>query len=105
VIVHDESTLNEALQVLESQGPVRYSDQYAYVIVTTPETLEMLSRRAFDRNDVVVVAPRGQESGMEDQAKVRVTIRKQRAEEEKRKIREWVKEHPEQVEKFERRMK
>ena len=104
MIVHDESTLDEALQMLESQGPVCYSDQYAFVIVTTPETLEMLCRRAFDRNDIVIVAPRGQEQEMEHHATELPRIRKRRAEEEKRKIKVWVREHPGEVAKFERKM-
>jgi len=104
MIVHDESTLDEALQMLESQGPVCYSDQYALVTVTTPETLEMLCRRAFDRNDIAIVAPRGKEHEMEVHSRVLPRIRKERAEEEKRRIKEWVREHPDEVAKFERKM-
>ena len=95
MIVHDEETLEEALQLLESQGPLHYSDEYAYIIITTPETLELQCRRAFGRNDIAVVVPRGEESAMEDYTKMRVIIRKRRSEEEKRRVREWVKEHPE----------
>ena len=101
MIVHNEETLHEALQLLESNGPVRYSDEYAYIIITTPETLELQARRAFDRNDVAVVVSRGQEREMEDHAKARPSIRKQRAEDEKRRIKAWVREHPEVVEKIE----
>ena len=105
MIVKDEESLDSALAMLESQGPVRYSDEYSYIIITTPETLELQCRRAFGRNDVAVVVPRGSESEMEDYAKVRLLIRKQRAEDEKREIKEWVREHPEVVTKIEKSLK
>ena len=104
MIVHDEETLEEALQMVGTEGSVRYSDQYAFVIVTAPETLEMLCRRAFDHNDIAIVVPRGQEHEMEVHSTELPKVRRWRAEEEKRKIKEWVREHPEQVEKFERRL-
>lgn len=104
MIVHDEETLQSALQTLESRGSLRYSDQYAYIIVTTPETLELLCRRAFDRNDVVVVVPRGEERSMEVHTVAQKTIRKKRADEERKRVREWAREHPTEVEGYKRRL-
>ena len=105
MIIHDEETLNEALQLLESSGPLRYSDEYAYVVVVTPETLESQCRRAFDRNDIVVVVPLGSESGMEDHAGARLSIRRRRAEDEKKAMKTWIREHPEVVEKIKKSLK
>ena len=104
MVVKDEPTLHEALQMLESQGPVRYSDQYAFIVITTLETLELQCRRALDRNDIAIVVPRGHEREMEDYSQNLSKIRKQRAEEEKERIKEWIKEHPDAVEKFKKRL-
>ena len=105
MIVHDESTLQEALQLLESRGLVRYSDEYAYIIITTPGTLELLCRRAFNRNDIAIVVPRGEEQTMEDHSRERPGVRRRRARDEKKAIRAWVREHPEQVQKIEKVLK
>jgi len=93
MIVHNEETLEEALQMVRAEGSVRYSDRYAYIIITSPETLEYLSRKALRRGDVAVVHPLGAEGESHTQALAKV--KKQRVAEEKKKIREWVKEHPE----------
>ena len=100
MIVHNEETLVEALQMIESQGAVRYSDEYAYIIITTPETLELQCRRALARNSIAIVVPRGHESEMEDHTTNLRVIKKRRAMEEKKMIKEWVREHPEVVAKF-----
>ena len=100
MIVHDDETLDQALQMIESLGTVRYSDHYAYVVVTTPGSLEKLCRSALERGDIAIVVPREQEHEMEEHAKVLLRVQKVRTEEEKRKIKEWVREHPKQVEKF-----
>ena len=100
MIVHNEETLNQALQMLESQGSVRYSDEFAYVIITTPGTLEMQCRRAFERNSIAIVVPLGQERIMEAHSEVLKAVRKRRVEEEKKRMQKWVREHPEEVEKY-----
>jgi len=95
MIVRDEESIEQALQTLSVEGAVRYSDAFSYIIITTSETLEAQCRSALARNDVAIVVPRGQESEMEDYARTLTIVRKQRAVEEKREIRGWVKEHPE----------
>ena len=106
MIVHDESTVEEALQMLAaSPEGVRYSDQFAYIIITTPGTLEGQCSRALARNDIAIVAPHGRESEMENYNRELPKVRKWRAKEEKRKIKEWVEEHPVQVGKIERKLK
>ena len=95
MIVKDEESIEQALQMLAAEGTVRYSDQYSYIIITTPETLEYQCQRALARDDIAIVVPRGRESEMEDHTQALTRVKKQRAEEEKKKIREWVKEHPE----------
>ena len=104
MIVQDEETLEVALQLLGSEGPIRYNDQYAYIIITTPETLELQCRRALARNDIAVVVPRGHEHEIEDYRSSVRRVRRERAEEEKKKIKEWVREHPKAVERFKERM-
>ena len=104
MIVKDEETLEGALQLLGSEGPVRYNDQYAYIIITTPETLELQCRRALARNDIAVVVSRGREQEMEEYSPNLRRIRKERAEEEKKKIKEWAEEHPKAVERVKERM-
>lgn len=105
MIIHNEESIEAALQMLDAEGSVRYSDEYAYIIINQPHVLEDFSSRALRRNDIAIVVPYGRESEMEDYATNVRRIRKQRAEEERRKIKEWVKEHPEAVEKVERKMR
>lgn len=106
MIVHNEETLEEALQMLAaSSSGIRYSDEYAYIIINQPEVLEDFCGRALRRNDIAVVVPYGRESEMEDYSRNVHRIRKQRAEEEKENIKKWVREHPEAVAKFEKRLK
>jgi len=105
MIVKDGETLEEALQMLGAEGSVRYSDEYAYVILTSPDVLEDFCTRALRRNDIAIVVPHGHEGEMEDYSRNVRRIREQRAEEEKRKIKEWVKEHPEAVARVERKLR
>lgn len=106
MIIKDEETIEEALQMLAvSPQGVRYSDRYAYIIVTVPETLELLCRRALAHGDIAVAVPLGHESGMENYTASLRNVRVARAREEKKKIKEWVREHPEVVEKIEKKLK
>jgi len=96
VIVHNAETIEQALQMLASSPEgVRYSDQYAYVIIMALETLEYQCQRALARNDIAVVVPRGHEDEMEVHSSELLRIRKRRREEEKKQIKEWMREHPE----------
>ena len=105
MIVKNEETLGEALQMLESGGPTRYSDEYSYIIIATPETLELQCRRAFARNSFAIVVPLGQEHEMEVHAGLLPSIREERRCEELRRTKAWVREHPEIVAKFEKSLK
>ena len=93
MIVNDEETIEEALQMIQAEGQVRYSDKYVYVIITTPETLEYQCRKALERGDIAIVHPLGTEG--ENCTQALAKVKKQRAAEEKKRIREWVREHPE----------
>ncbi len=105
MIVHTEDLIDEALQMFAtSPRGVRYSDQYAYTIITTSETLEHLLKRALTRNDIVIVVPLGMEREMEDYASNALRIREERVRTEKEQIRKWVQEHPDAVKKFEKRL-
>ena len=100
MIVHDEETLEEALQVLASSPEgVRYSDEYAYIIINQSHVLEDFGMKALRRNDIAIVVPLGHEGGMENYAQNVTKIRRKRAEVEKENIKKWVSEHPEAVEK------
>lgn len=86
-----------------SQG-VRYSDHYAFIIITTPETLELQCRRALTRNDIAVVVPLGREREMENYTTTLRNVRVERARAEKRRIKEWMEAHPEVVTKIEKKL-
>lgn len=94
MIIHNEDTLEEAV-VLVQQGPIRYSDEWAYRTVTTVELLRSLATQALNRGDIAIVAPVGQERAMEEHASTRRAIRLQRREQEKVAVKTWVAEHPE----------
>ena len=104
VVVKDEETLDEALLLVDS-GPVRYSDQYAYVIISNRDTLEVQCRTALGRGDIAIVVPQGMESEMEDHSAELVKERAQRKRQEMKDIREYFREHPERVEKVEKRLR
>jgi len=96
MIVHDVESIEQALQMLAaSPEGVRYSDQYSYIIITTPETLEYQCLSALARDDIAIVVSRGHESEMEGHTAALTRIKRQRVREEKRKIKEWIREHPE----------
>jgi len=101
MVVHDEATLVEALSRLD-EGPLRYSDTYAYVVISDPSTLERLVHSAFSRDDIAIVAAVGHELSMEEHAKELTRVRKQRREREKLGTQEFFREHPEAVDKVRR---
>jgi len=94
LIIHNEDTLQQALTLVE-QGPIRYSDQFAFVVVSSPGTLENLSRNALGRNDIAIVVPLGQEALMEEHARERPRVLAQRKRQELKDVRRWISEHPE----------
>ena len=94
MIIHDEDTLQQALTLVE-QSPVRYSDQFAYVIVSSPGSLEKAARIALERNDIAIVVPVGQESTMEEHCRERPRILARRTRQELKAVRRWISEHPE----------
>jgi len=104
VIVHDDETIEEALQMLESTGCVRYSDRYNYITIEVPGRLESCSRSAITRNEIAIVVPCGHEHEMENYDANLRRIRERRIEEEKKRVKEWIVEHPEAVEKFKKKL-
>ena len=93
MIVHDEESLGSALAVLEASGVVKYVDEFQFRTITSPEQLESLCLAALERDDVAVVASNIVQLENYDAAKR--LVRKQRAQEERRRIRAWVKQYPE----------
>jgi len=103
MVIHDEATLDEALLLTDS-GPVRYSDEYAYIIITNRDTLESKARSALSRGDIAIVVARGMESEMEDHFVELGKVRGRRKRQEQKDIREYFRTHPERVEKVEKHM-
>lgn len=94
MIIHNEGTLEEAVALVR-QEPVRYSDYYAYRIVSSEELLRNLSLQALSRGDVAVVVLVGQEGSMEGHPAALKRIKAQRRETETQAVRAWVRAHPE----------
>lgn len=97
MIVHNMDTLNTAVSMI-SDGPVRYSDRYAYVIVKSPEVLNKLLHSQLEREDIAVVVPLGQEKSLEDYFQSLQRIRRQRKVDELRNMKAWLVKHPEVLE-------
>jgi len=97
MVIHDDGTLEEALLLVDS-GPVRYSDQYAYIIVTNRDTLEGRARTTLECGDVAVVVPVGMESEMENHDVALKRVKVQRKRREQRAARAYFREHPELLE-------
>lgn len=102
MVVHDEETLEEALLL---SSPVRYSDVYMYVVITSRDTLETRCRAALERGDIAIVVPCGMESTMEDHEAELKKVKAQRRVDEQKAMREYMREHPERVEKVVARVK
>ncbi len=96
MVVHDEESLEEALALVE-QGPVRYSDRFAWVGISSRNTLESISRAALKRGDIAIVASVGEP--MEEYAKELTKVLARRKRQEQMDMREYFREHPERVEK------
>ena len=94
MVIHDEDTLQQAL-ILAEQTPVRYSDQYSYIVYSKPFQLEYALRRALERGDIAIVVPVGQERAMEEYSRELRRVKEQRRREELRGVKKWISEHPE----------
>jgi len=95
MVIHDEDTLEQALSLLATDGSVRYSDTFSYVIITTPETLEKQVRSAFDRGDIAIVCPVGQERSMEVHSVELGRVKARRRVQEKKEFQEFMRSNPE----------
>jgi len=104
MIVKDDKTLEEALSVLEQNpGGVRYIDRYSWTIVNSPEVLRRKCSDALERGEIAIVSILGRDWENYDLALRKV--KRERAQEEKKRISEWAKMHPEEVEKVLKRVK
>lgn len=93
MVVMDEATLNDALALLSSHGRLRVVDEFKNVIVSDSRLLESYARSAWSRNSILIVAPEGE--SIEDFYPTLVRVRRQRVEDVKRRMREWLRNHPE----------
>lgn len=96
MIVKDEKTLAQAL-ALVAEKPVRYSDATRFALVTKPSDLSDYAAEAFERGDIAIVVPVGQEAYMESHDWELKMLHRHQREEEKRLVRKWVTSHPEAV--------
>lgn len=103
MVVKDEDTLHQALSLVE-RFPVRYSDEHEYAVITSSEVLERLCRGAFARNSVAIVVPTGEEDHMESFPWELKVARQERRYDEQRRVREWMRTHPEALKRFKRRV-
>ena len=94
MIIQDEGSLEEALQLVE-MGPVRYSDRYSWTVMSSSGTLEKQATAALNRGEIAIVAPVGQEKTMEEYDPTVRKVLAQRKREEMKKVRAWVAQHPE----------
>jgi hypothetical protein len=94
LVVHDEDSL-EAAVVLVLQGPIKYSDEYAYRTVSSERALRSMAANAFARGDVAVVASLGQEHLMEVHSVARRLVREQRNARERAAVKRFLAENPE----------
>ena len=91
MVVHDEESLEAAL-LLVADGPVRYSDEYMYCIYADRDTLESRLRSVLERDDVAVIVPLG--SALLDHRVALRGVREQRKREERKRVKEYIREHP-----------
>ena len=97
MIVKDDKTLAQAL-ALVAEKPVRYSDATRFALVTKPSDLSDYTAEAFERGDIAIVVPVGQEAYMESHDWELKMLHRHQREEEKRLVRKWVTEHKDAVE-------
>ena len=102
MVVKDEDTLQQAL-VLVDLSPVRYSDENSFRTVTSTDVLERLCSDALGRGSIAIVAPVEAQEHMESFSWELRRVRKERREDEKRKVRAWVASNPELAAKMAKR--
>lgn len=93
MIIKNDDTLSQALALVELT-PLRYSDERRYTIVTSAEELESLGRSALDRGSIAIVVPKGQEAHMESFTWELKMAKREAYQNEKRKVKEWVRNNP-----------
>jgi hypothetical protein len=106
IIVKNEDTLEQAVELLQKLDVVRYSDCYSYRKVSQPDSLKTLCTEALKRNEIALVAAVDEELPVYQRvwADVRVQIREERKRHDKE-IRAWVRTHKAEVQTMMRSMK
>lgn len=105
MVVHDEETIEGALLLLRERDVVRYVDQYAYILISDPLTLEDRCQAAVGRGDIAVVVPKGMEPTLENYDTELRRVRERRKKQEAVDIREYFHEHPDKVDKVRKYLK
>jgi len=96
MVVHDEKTRKAALELIEQGKRVFYTDDYRYSsVVESPEDLDSLIQRAFNRGDIAIVAESIDTIPYHSWEKKRVL--QLRRQQEMKNAREWVKTHPKEA--------
>jgi hypothetical protein len=106
IIVKNEDTLEQAVELLQKLDVVRYSDCYSYRKVAQPDLLKTLCTEALGRSEIALVAAVDEELPVYQRvwADVRVQIREERKRHDKE-IRAWVRTHKAEVQTMMRSMK
>ena len=104
MIVKDLDTLQQALALIDL-SPVRYVDGISLKTVSDHDALEKLLMNRLDRNDIAIVVPVGAQSHMENYEYEVKIIRRERAIEEKNKVRAWVTANPELAKRLVQKMR
>lgn len=102
VIVKDDATIDEALALLEQHGTVHYSDHYEYRTLSSPATLSAKCHEAIGRDEIALIAPLGEELPVYDA--LWPQVRAEIAAERKKRAREWIKAHPNEIKAMMKRM-
>ncbi len=102
IVVKDESSLEEALSLLESEGAVRYSDKYEYRTHRSAETLRAKLTNVLSMGEGVLIGTLGEDLPSYDAVWPR--IKAELAEEQKRQARQWIKDHKPEANAMKKRM-
>ena len=98
IVVKDDNSLSDALDLLSSKGQVRYSDRYEFRTIDNSAALTNKCREALGREEIAIVAP-VEESMPEYRvlAKQVDVERREAKKAEEKKARQWIHEHPEGI--------
>lgn len=102
VVIKDEPSVEEAVQLLEQHGAVRYSDRYSYRTFRSPDTLRAVCLMSLERGEGAMISCLDEDTPSYET--VWLSVKKEIVERKKRDAREWIQKHPEEVRAMMKRM-